>query len=155
LATVLLCIIELEMTMKNSNSTYLIWSFILLVATTSAFCQTDSHQGPPPPPFGGQAPNLPDVAKNVVLGQLKKVEKTELTIAKPDGVEQRVAVDANTKFVGDHGAAITLADFKPGDQVAAIGTLKDGVFVAAQLAKVPSGPGAPPPPPTAPNQGSN
>ena len=130
-------------------------SFILLVATTVAFSQTDSQQGPPPPPFGGQAPNLPDVAKNVVLGQLKKVEKTELTIAKPDGVEQRVAVDANTKFVGDHGAAITLADFKTGDQVAAIGTLKDGVFMATQLAKVPSGPGAPPPLPTAPNRGSN
>jgi hypothetical protein len=86
---------------------------------------------------------------------LKKVEKTELTIAKPDGVEQSVAVDANTKFLGDHGQAITLADFKTGDQVAAVGTLKDRVFVAAQLAKVPSGPGAPPPAPTAPNQGNN
>jgi hypothetical protein len=148
------------MTMKNSNSTYLICGFILLVATTVAVCQTDSHQAPPPPPFGGQPPNLPEIAKNVVLGQLKNVEKTKLTIAKPDGVEQQVAVDANTKFIGEHGAAITLADFKTGDQVAAIGTLKDGVFVAAQLAKVPSGPGAPPSPPSppsppAPNQGSN
>jgi hypothetical protein len=148
-------IIDLEMIMKNSDSTCLIWTLILLVATTVAFCQTDSHQGPPPPPSGAQAPNLPDVAKNVVIGQLKKIEKTQLTIGKPDGVEQPVSVDANTKFVGDHGDAITLADFKTGDQVAAIGTLKDGVFAAAQLAKVPSSPGAPPPPPPIPNRGSN
>lgn len=140
--------------MKKQQFCWLIWSLILLVATTVAFSQTDSHQGPPPPPFGGQPPNPPDLAKNVVLGQLKNVEKTKLTIAKPDGVEQPVAVDANTKFVGEHGDAITLADFKTGDQVAAIGTLKDGVFMAAQLAKVPAGPGAPPLPPV-PNRGSN
>ena len=117
--------------MKNSNSRWLILSFILLVATTVAFSQTDSHQGPPPPPSGGQPPNLPDLAKNVVLGQLKNIEKTKLTIAKLDGVEQPVAVDSNTKFVGEQGGAITLADFKTGDQVAAIGTIKDGVFMAA------------------------
>lgn len=120
---------------------------IFLLATTVAFCQTGSQQGPPAPPFGGQAPNLSDVAKNVVVGQLKNIEKAKLTIARPDGVEQAVAVDANTKFVGDHGDAITLADFKTGDHVAATGALKDGVFVAAQLAKIPAGPGTLPPPP--------
>lgn len=140
--------------MKNSNSRWLTCSFIFLIATSVAFSQTDSRQGPPPPPFGGQPPNLPDVTKNVVLGQLKNVEKTKLTIAKPDGVEQPMAVDANTKFVGEHGEVIALADFKTGDQVAAIGALKDGVFMAAQLARVPSGPGAQPPPPV-PNRGSN
>jgi len=139
--------------MKSSNATYLIWTLILLLATTAAFSQTDSHQAPPP--SGGQAPSLADVAKNVVLGQLKKVDKTELTIAKPDGVEQAVTVDANTKFVGDHGDTITLADFRTGDQVAAVGTVKDRVFVAAQLAKLPPRPGMPPPPPPLPAPGSN
>jgi hypothetical protein len=86
---------------------------------------------------------------------LKNVEKTKLTIAKPDGVEQAVAVDANTKFVGFHGGAISLADFKAGDPVAAACALKEGIFVAAQLAKIPAGPGTPPPPPPFPNRGSN
>jgi hypothetical protein len=143
--------------MKNKNSNSLIGIVIFLVAITVAFSQTDSQQGPPAMPFGGQAPNLGDVAKNIVVGQLKNVEKTKLTIAKPDGVEQAVAVDANTKFVGDHGDAITLADYKTGDHVAATGTLKDGVFVAAQVAKIPAGPGTPPPPPPPPfpNRSSN
>lgn len=142
--------VELEVRVKSTNGNPTIGIVIFLLTTTVAFCQTGSQPGPPPPPFGGQPPEIP---KSVVLGQLKNVEKTKLTIAKPDGVEQPVAVDANTKFVGEQGAAITLADFKTGDQVAAIGTLKDGVFTAAQLAKVPSGPGAPPPPPV-PNGGS-
>jgi len=66
-----------------------------------------------------------------------------------------VTVDANTKFVGDHGDTITLADFRTGDQVAAVGTVKDRVFVAAQLAKLPPRPGMPPPPPPLPAPGSN
>jgi hypothetical protein len=68
-------------------------------------------------------------------------------------VEQAVAVDANTKFVGEHGDAIKLADFKGGDKVAATGTIKDGVFVAAQLNKIPAGPGAPPALPQLPQSG--
>ena len=139
--------------MKSKNSSRLIGIVIFLVAAIVAFSQTESQQGPLLP-FGGQPPNLSDIGKNVVVGQLKNVEKTKLTIAKPDGVEQAVAVDANTKFVGDHGDAISLAEFKTGDHVAATGALKDGVFVAAQLAKIPAGPGAPPPPPF-PNRGGN
>lgn len=141
--------------MKSKNSNRSLGIVIFLVATTAAFSQTGSQQGPPAPPFGGHAPNFSEVAKSVVVGQLKNVEKTKLTIGKSDGVEQSVAVDANTKFVGDHGEAITLADFKTGDQVAAVGTLKDGVFFAAHLAKLPSGSGAPPPSPPFPNRGSN
>ena len=141
--------------MKSKNSSRLIGIVILLVATTVTFSQTNSQPGLPPLPFGGQTPNLSDVAKNIVVGELKNLEKTKLTVAKPDGVEQAVAVDANTKFVGDHGDVISLADFKTGDHVAATGALKDGVFVAAQLAKIPAGPGTPPPPPPFPNRGSN
>ena len=141
--------------MKSKNSSCLIEIIILLVATTVAFSQTNSQPGPPVSPFGGQTPNLSDVAKIIVVGQLKNVEKTKLTIAKPDGVEQAVAVDANTKFVGDHSDAITLADFKTGDHVAATGAVKDGVFVAAQVTKIPAGPGTPPPPPPFPNQGGH
>ena len=141
--------------MKSKNTSRLIGIVILFVAACVAFSQTESQPGPPALPFGGPPPNLADIGKNVVVGQLKNVEKTKLTIAKPDGVEQAVAVDANTKFVGDHGDAITLADFKTGDHVAATGALKDGVFVAVQLAKIPAGPGTPPPPPPFPNRGSN
>lgn len=141
--------------MKSKNSNRLIGIVIFLVATTAAFSQTNSQQSPPAMPFGGAAPNFSEVAKNVVVGQLKNVEKSKLTIAKPDGVEQAVVVDASTKFVGDHGDAISLADFKTGDHVAATGALKDGVFVAAQLVKIPAGPGTPPPPPPLPSRGGN
>ena len=133
--------------MKNKNSSRLAGILILLIATTVAVCQTESQQGPPPMPFGGEPPNLADIGKNVVVGELKKIEKMKLTLTKPDGVEQAVAVDANTKFFGDHRDAIKLEDFKTGDKVAATGTLKDGVFVAAQLAKIPPAPEPPPLPP--------
>jgi hypothetical protein len=145
----------MEVRMTNKNNYRLIGIFIFFVATTVAFSQTVSQQGAPPMPFGSQAPQLPDFTKNVIIGQLKNVEKTKLTLSRPDGVEQSVALDATTKFVGDHGDAITLADFKAGDKVAVTGTLKDGVLVAAQLAKVPSGPGTPPALPPLPNPGSN
>lgn len=139
--------------MKSKNSNHVVGIFIFLVATTMAFCQTSSQPGPPSSPFGGQAPNLADAGKNVVFGEVKKLENTKLTIARPDGVEQAVAVDANTKFVGEDGDAIKLADFKSGDKVAATGIIKDGVFVAAQLNKIPAGPGAPPTLPRLPQSG--
>ena len=104
-------------------------------------------------PFDGQAPNLLDVAKNVVIGQLNNIEKKKFTIAKPDGAEQSVAVDANTKFVDDHGDAITLAGYKTGDHVAATGILKDGVFFGGSSSENPGRFGTPPPP--FPNRGSN
>lgn len=141
--------------MKSKNTSRLIGIVILLVAASVAFSQTESQPGPPALPFGGPPPNPSDIGKNVVVGQLKNVEKTKLTIDKPDGVEQAVAMDGNTKFVGDHGDAISLADFKTGDHVAATGTLKNGVFVAAQVAKLPTGPVTPPPSPPFPNRGSN
>ena len=155
MAAALLSHHDLEVRMKSTSSKRLIGIIIFLVATTVAFSQTNAQQGPPQAPFGGQSPNLSDVAKNVVVGQLKTVDKAKLTIAKPDGVEQAVALDTNTKFVGDHGEAISLADFKTGDHVAATGALKDGIFVSAQLAKIPAGLGTPPPPPPFPNRGSD
>jgi hypothetical protein len=107
--------------MKSTSSNRLIGILIVLLAvllaTSVAFSQTGSQPGPPPALFGGQAPNVPDVAKNVVVGELKKIEKTNLTVARPDGAEQLVAVDANTKFVGERGDAIKLPDFKPGTRL--------------------------------------
>ena len=137
--------------MKNKNTHALIGIFIFWVASILAFSQTDSQPAPRGTATHGQPPNVADAAKNVVVGELKTLETTKLTVARPDGVEQSVAVDANTKFVGDRGDTITLADFKPGDKVAAIGALKDGTFVAAQLAKLPSAPAAPPPLPPFPS----
>lgn len=140
--------------MTSKNCSGLVVSFTFLVATTIAVGQTQQPQGPSSgPPFGGEAPNVGDVGKNVVIGELKKIEKTKLTISRPDGGEQSLTVDANTKFFGEHGEAITLADFKTGERVGAIGTLKDGVFLAAKLGKTPS-PSPPPPPPTPPNPSS-
>jgi len=142
--------------MKSKNCRGLVVGFTFLAATAVGLGQTQQPQGPPSgPPFGGEAPKLEDVGKNVVIGELKKLEKTKVTISRPDGVEQSITLDANTKFLGEHGEAITLADFKTGDRVGATGTLKDGVFLADKFAKAPSSLGAPPPPPAPPNPNSH
>jgi len=83
-----------------------------------------------------------DLGKTFIIGQLTKVEATKLTIHRPDGVDQTIAVDANTKFLDSNRNAITLADLKAGDRIAGVGALKDGVFVPTELRKAPN---APPP----------
>ena len=124
----------------------------LLLAASTAFCQRDQCLGPSSGwpfdvqlSFGNDAPDPQDVGKNLVVGQLKTVEPMKLTVSRPDGVEQSVVVDVNTKYLGDHGNVVTLAAFRTGEPVAAIGTLENGEFVATKVLKVPSCPRTPAP----------
>jgi hypothetical protein len=96
--------------------------------------------------FGGPPPNPQDMGKTFIIGELKKIEDTKLTIRRPDGVDQTTQVDANTKFLDARGETIKLVDFKPGDHISGMGGVKDGVVVLTECRKAPDL-GAPPPPP--------
>jgi hypothetical protein len=82
------------------------------------------------------APNMGDfreaLGKKFILGEIKSVQGVQLTILRPDGVEQTITVDENTSFRKD-GESVTLADFKAGDHVFGRGELKNGVFVPVVL----------------------
>jgi len=83
---------------------------------------------------GGGTPNnfREGMGKRFIAGEVKSIDGTQLTIQRPDGVVQTIAVDENTSFRKD-GESITLADLKPGDHVFGRGELKNGVFVPAIL----------------------
>ena len=83
---------------------------------------------------GGGAPDnfREGMGKLFIAGEVKSIDGTQLTIQRPDGVVQTIAVDENTSFRKD-GESITLADLKPGDHVFGRGELKNGVFVPAIL----------------------
>jgi hypothetical protein len=98
-------------------------------------------------PFGGPPPNPQDMGKTFIIGELKKIEDTKLTIRRPDGVDQTTQVDANTKFMDARGETIKLADFKPGDHISGMGGVKDGVVVLTECRKGPDLSAPPPPPP--------
>ncbi len=72
------------------------------------------------------------LGKRFILGEIKIISGTQLTIARPDGVTQTIAVDESTSFQ-KQGESITLADFKPGDHVFGRGEMKNDVFVPAVL----------------------
>lgn len=125
---------------------------VLFLATVVALAQTEPGHGLPaglasdiPRLYSGEVPSFQDIGKRVAVGKLTRMDKTKLTISRPDGVQDSVVVDANTRFVSDSDQAITLAEFKIGDQVVATGTLKEGVFVAAEFGKVPPDFSTPPP----------
>ncbi|HEV2992086.1 MAG TPA: DUF5666 domain-containing protein [Candidatus Angelobacter sp.] len=81
---------------------------------------------------GGRQFNREDMGKKFIAGEVKAINETKLTIARPDGQNQDIEVDENTSF--KKGAeSITLADIKVGDFVAGPGELKDNVFVAKEL----------------------
>lgn len=92
-----------------------------------------------------------DWGKTFVAGQLKTINETTLTIARPDNQQTiNVEVDENTSFKKGQ-ESITLADIKAGDFVMGQGEVKNGVFVAREL-RVGGGrmfrigqPGGPPP----------
>jgi Domain of unknown function (DUF5666) len=88
---------------------------------------------------GGPGPNgfsqggfAQDMGKKFIVGEIKSIDGTHLTIARMDGQTQTIAVDENTSFKKE-GESITLADFKAGDHVFGPGELKDGTFVATKL----------------------
>ena len=116
----------------------------LLVAAAVAFCQKDPSQSPPPAlgsdcqRFSSEPSSPQDAGQNFITGELKKSEDTQLTICRPDGVNQPVEVDESTEFLDAHGDPITLADFKTGDHVAGIGAFKNDVFVLSEIRKAPT-----------------
>ncbi len=73
-----------------------------------------------------------DLGKKFIAGEVKAINETKLTIARPDGQTQDIQVDENTSFK-KAGESITLADIKAGDFVRGPGELKDNVFFAKEL----------------------
>ena len=78
------------------------------------------------------------MGKEIIAGEIKSMEGLKLTIARPDGQTQTIAVDENTSF-RKQGESVTLADLKPGDRVFGRGQLKDGIFVPSVLNVGPPG----------------
>ena len=76
--------------------------------------------------------NREDLGKKFILGEVKAIEETKLTIARPDGQTQDIEVDENTSFRRG-SESITLPDIKVGDFVRGNGEMKAGVFVPKQL----------------------
>jgi len=72
------------------------------------------------------------MGKQFIAGEVKSIEGTQLTIARPDGVTQTISVDENTSF-RKQNESITLADIKAGDHVFGRGELKNNVFVPSTL----------------------
>jgi hypothetical protein len=77
-----------------------------------------------------------------IAGEVKSINETQLTIARPDGQTQTVEVDETTSFRNSKGDSATLADINVGDRVMGRGELKNGVFVPETLRfGTPQGPG--------------
>lgn len=68
-----------------------------------------------------------------VVGEVKSIDGTNITVLRPDNVQQTFAVDENTSFRDREGESITLGDVKVGDQVGARGEMKGNTFVATTL----------------------
>jgi preprotein translocase subunit YajC len=73
-----------------------------------------------------------DMGKKFIVGQVKAINETKLTIARPDGQTQEIEVDENTSFKKD-GQSVTLPDIKIGDFVHGQGALKGETFVPKEL----------------------
>ncbi|MCU1307852.1 MAG: hypothetical protein JWN45_2547 [Acidobacteriaceae bacterium] len=73
-----------------------------------------------------------NMGKTNIAGEVKDIKETNITVLRPDGQTQVIAVDENTSLK-KQGESITLADIKAGDRISGPGELKDGVFVAKEL----------------------
>jgi len=73
-----------------------------------------------------------DVGKTFIVGEVKAINETKLTIGRPDGQNQDIEVDENTSFKRGN-ESITLPDIKAGDFVRGTGELKNGIFVPKEL----------------------
>ena len=76
--------------------------------------------------------NREDLGKKFIAGEVKAINETKLTIARPDGQTQDIEVDENTSFKKG-GESITLPDIKVGDFVRGRGELKENTFVPKEL----------------------
>jgi hypothetical protein len=85
--------------------------------------------------FGGAAGaqfNREDLGKKFIAGEVKAINETKLTIARPDNQSQEIEVDENTSFKKGR-ESVTLADIKVGDFVRGAGEVKGGIFVPKEL----------------------
>ncbi|HET7185754.1 MAG TPA: DUF5666 domain-containing protein [Terriglobales bacterium] len=74
-----------------------------------------------------------DLGKKFIAGEVKAIDGTRLTIARPDGQTQTIEVDENTSFRKGR-ESITLPDIKAGDRIFGRGALNSaGVFVPTEL----------------------
>ncbi len=80
--------------------------------------------------MSGFAPE--DMGKKFIIGEVKAINETKLTIARPDGQTQEIEVDENTSFKKDN-QSITLPDIKVGEFVRGRGELKGSTFVPKEL----------------------
>ena len=76
--------------------------------------------------------NREDLGKKFIAGEVKAINETKLTIARPDNQTQEIEVDENTSFKRGQ-ESITLPDIKVGDFLRGPGEVKNGVFVAKEL----------------------
>ena len=98
---------------------------------------------------GPGGPHSEILGKKFIVGEIKSIDGVKLTILRPDGETQTIAVDENTSFRKQR-ESVTLADFHAGDKVFGRGEVKDGVFVPAVLnlgepPMMPPNGGGPPP----------
>jgi hypothetical protein len=72
------------------------------------------------------------LGKQFIVGEVKAINGTQLSIERPDNVTQTITADENTSF-HKNNESITLADIKVGDHVFGRGQLKNDVFVPTVL----------------------
>jgi hypothetical protein len=77
-------------------------------------------------------PMMEGLGKEFVVGEVKSIDGTKITVLRPDSVTQTIEADENTSLK-KHGESITLADIQEGDSVMARGELKDRTFVPKTL----------------------
>jgi hypothetical protein len=74
---------------------------------------------------------------NVVVGQVKSISGTTLTIERGQGPLLQVVTDAQTKFVAKDNVNLTLADIQVGDQITARGQWQNGLLLAKHVLLMP------------------
>lgn len=73
-----------------------------------------------------------DMGKKYIVGEVKAINETKLTIARPDNQTQEIEVDESTSFKKGK-ESVTLADITVGDFVRGTGEIKNGIFVPKEL----------------------
>jgi hypothetical protein len=82
--------------------------------------------------IGGFVIHAEDIGVSYIIGDVKAIHDSRLTILRTDGKTQEIEVDDNTLFKKGT-QRITLHDVKVGDSISGPGKLKDTVFVLQQL----------------------
>jgi exosome complex RNA-binding protein Csl4 len=83
-------------------------------------------------PAAGGAFKPEEMGSKYILGTVKAIDKTRLTIARTDGKSQEIEVDGNTTFRRSQ-QSITFPEIKVGDFVMGRGELKNNIFVPRTL----------------------